>query len=111
MASLLDELTLHSVIHSAFPFRGQPQERGEGEGSQLSWAIVLVQALNRPSHRVMPFIFKHTHLLSPVASEGGVLCALVWDPGNLGEGLRWGWRGCGRRHWKLVVHSSGHLSF
>ena len=30
MASLLDELTLHSVIHSAFPFRGQPQEHGEG---------------------------------------------------------------------------------
>ena len=30
MASLLDELTPHSVIHSAFAFRGQPQERGEG---------------------------------------------------------------------------------
>lgn len=77
MASLLDELTLHSVIHSAFPFRGQPQERGEGEGSQLSWAIVLVQALNRPSHRVMPFIFKHTHT-SSVQWQVRVVSSVLW---------------------------------
>lgn len=66
------------------------------EGSQLSWVSVLVQVTDQPSHRVMPFIFKHTYLLGLAASEARVLRALVWDPANLGEGLRWGRRGCGR---------------
>lgn len=46
-----------------------------------------------------------------MASESGGVCALVRNPANLGEGLRWGWRGYGHRHWKWILHSSGHFPF
>ena len=68
----------HPTLWIILPFLSEVSPGSVGkEGSQLSWAIVLAQVLNRPSHRVMPFIFKHTHT-SSVWWQVRVVSSALW---------------------------------
>lgn len=60
----------------SFLFSGQPGEHGEG-GITAELGHCSGQVTNQPSHRVVPFIFKHTHTSSDWW-QARVVVSVLW---------------------------------